>query len=149
MRRRLPDPPDALLGRLPDGRPILAASVRFTAVTGGGPGGQNVNRRATKVELRVALVDLPLDADERALVRERLASRIAGGDELVVTASTERSQGQNRRIASARLVELLGQALEREAPRVATRTPRRAREARLTAKRTRSERLRGRRIDDR
>ena len=114
---------------LASGATVPAALVRERATTGGGPGGQHVNRSATRVELRVNVDDLPLGARERARIRERLGRRIGADGDLRVTASNRRSQLQNREAARARLVELLDEALAVDPPRVPTRQSRGAQNA--------------------
>jgi ribosome-associated protein len=120
--------PDALVLR--SGVEIPRRLLQLSATTSSGPGGQHVNRSNTAVELTVAVDELPLGPDERALVRERLASRISKAGELRVEASGERSQLRNRRAAEERLVELLDAALEIDRARTPTRPSRavRARE---------------------
>jgi ribosome-associated protein len=120
--------------RLPDGRGIPRAAVRFSASRSGGPGGQHVNTTSTRVEVRIAVEDLPISPAERDLVRERLASRIGADDELRVVASGERSQLQNRLAAERRLADLVGGAIRRVTPRVPTRPSRAARARRLADK---------------
>jgi ribosome-associated protein len=115
---------------LRDGSVIPRSLLAFSAVTSSGPGGQHVNRSNTAVELRVAVDDLPLTPEQRALVRERLQNRITRSGELRVEASAERSQLRNRRTAEQRLVGLLDAALTVDPERTATRRSRgvRARE---------------------
>ena len=114
-----------------------------------GPGGQSVNTADSRAELRfdlVATTALPPHLKARAL--ERLASRLVDGV-LVVTASEHRSQLQNRKAAEARLVALLAQAIAPPArARRATRPSRGAVQARLDAKRRRSQTKRLRRGHD-
>lgn len=112
--------------RLPRGREIADTALRERATTSGGPGGQHVNKTATRVELRVNLHDLPLSDAERELLRERLGARITRSGDIVVSASSSRSQLDNRKMARRRLQRLLGDALHREAPRVATKASRSA-----------------------
>jgi ribosome-associated protein len=111
-----------------------------------GPGGQSVNTADSRVELLydlVATTALPPHLKARAL--ERLASRLVDGV-LVVTASEHRSQLQNRKAAEARLVALLAQAITPPArARRPTRPSRGAVQARLDAKRRRSQTKRLRR----
>jgi ribosome-associated protein len=106
----------------------------------GGPGGQSVNTADSRVELRFDLAAteaLPEHLKARAL--GRLGPRLVDGA-IVVTASEHRSQLQNRRAAEARLVALLADAVAAPArPRRPTRPSRGAVEARLTAKRRRSQ----------
>jgi len=111
-----------------------------------GPGGQSVNTADSRVELLydlVATTALPPHLKARAL--ERLAPRLVDGV-LVVTASEHRSQLQNRKAAEARLVALLAQAIAPPArARRPTRPSRGAVQARLDAKRHRSQTKRMRR----
>ncbi len=100
-----------------------------------GPGGQNVNKVATAVQLRFDLrgsKSLPEELRARA---ERLAGRRLTKDGvLVITAARFRSQERNREDALARLVELLGKAAERPTPRRATRPSKAAKRRRLDGK---------------
>jgi ribosome-associated protein len=114
-----------------------------------GPGGQSVNTADSRAELLfdlVATTALPPHLKARAL--DRLASRLVDGV-LVVTASEHRSQLQNRKAAEARLVALLAQAIAPPArARRPTRPSRGAVQARLDAKRRRSQTKRLRRGHD-
>jgi ribosome-associated protein len=113
--------------------------LRFSASRSSGPGGQNVNKVATRVTLRWDLTaSEALSAEQKARVRERLATRINKEGVLSVSAQRERRQSANRRLAGERFVELLQQALEVPAERRATRVPQRARRRRLEEKRRRS-----------
>jgi ribosome-associated protein len=111
-----------------------------------GPGGQSVNTTDSRVELLFDLAAsdaLPEYLKARAM--QRLASRLVDGV-LVVTASEYRSQLQNRRAAATRLVALLTEAIAPPArPRRPTRATFRATQARLEAKRRRSQVKRERR----
>jgi ribosome-associated protein len=137
------DDSDPIL-QLRSGAVIPRSVLQMSAVTASGPGGQHVNRSNTAVELRVAVDDLPLDADQLGLLRERLATRITNAGELRVEASASRSQLRNRRAAEERLVELVDEAIVPETERTPTRPSRRARararEAREQAQRRTAER---------
>jgi ribosome-associated protein len=111
-----------------------------------GPGGQSVNTADSRVELLFDLVaTTALSPHLKARALERLASRLVDGV-LVVTASEHRSQLQNRKAAEARLVALLAQAVAPPArARRPTRPSRGAVQARLDAKRRRSQTKRLRR----
>ncbi len=121
---------------------LLAAveeSVRLSFARSGGPGGQNVNRRATKATARLALASLSfLSEGQRARVRARLASRLNAEDEIVVHVSEERQQLANRKVAIERLAALLEGALVVPRKRRATRPSAAARQSRLDEKRRRS-----------
>ena len=119
---------------LASGGRIERSRLEHRTARSGGPGGQHVNTSDSKVEVRVALADLPLSDEERALLRSRLAARIGADDRLRVTASARRSQHRNREAAEERLVHLIDAVLRRRAPRVATRPGAAARQRRLDDK---------------
>ena len=123
-------------------RAALAAAVeeniRLSFARSGGPGGQNVNRRATKATAHLAVNGLGfLSEEQRGRVRARLASRINAEDEIVVQVSEERRQLANRRVAVERLAALLAEALRVPRKRKASRPSAAARERRLDSKRRR------------
>jgi ribosome-associated protein len=114
---------------------------RFSA--SGGPGGQHANTSNTRVELVFDVArSRSLGPRQRARVLEHL------GPVVRVVSSSTRSQSRNRELALARLRDRLAAALQVQRTRVATRTPRRAREQRLETKRRRSDVKRGRRRPD-
>jgi len=113
--------------------------LTLTASRSGGPGGQNVNKVATKVTLYFDVTGSPsLSAEQRARILERLATRISRDGVMRVTSQVHRTQSGNRAAAVARFVELLREALAEEAPRRPTRAPRAAKERRVAEKRLRS-----------
>ena len=117
-----------------------------------GPGGQNVNKVASAVQLRFALArNVTLRNDVKARLRALAGHRVTDDGELLIVARESRSQEQNRRLAEDRLVELVRRALVPPKKRVATKPTRASRERRLEVK-SRSQkttRLRGKvRIED-
>jgi ribosome-associated protein len=113
----------------------------------GGPGGQNVNKRDTKVTVHLPVGELEtLDDRERARLYRRLAGRLTVNGQLVIHATEERSQLRNRERAEERMIALVLAALRPEAPfRRPTKPSRASRERRLEAKSRRGKLKRNRR----
>jgi ribosome-associated protein len=141
--------PDVL--HIPGGVTVPRAELTYRATRGGGPGGQHGNTSSTRVELTWDVGGSPsLDDAQRARVRERLANRVDESGTLRLVASESRSQHQNREAVTARFVDLLAWALKKPKPRRRTRPTRASKEARLRAKKQRSEVKKGRaRVDPR
>ena len=84
----------------------------ITFARSGGKGGQNVNKTSTKVIIHWPIGESAiLSWEEKERVRAKLANRINNEDELVIMSEEERSQPQNRALATARLQTLVAQAL--------------------------------------
>lgn len=112
----------------------------------GGPGGQNVNKVASKVLLRWNPVrSRALTADDRALVTAVLAGRLTNDGDLIVVSTLTRDQVKNREDAEHKLAAIVRAALMRPTPRRKTRPSRGAKERRLRAKRVRGQIKAGRR----
>ena len=125
--------------RLHPGLSIPLEEIAFSADPSGGKGGQHANRSATRVELRFNVARSPsLSARQRALIAEKLGPRLAADGTLRVVSARERSQLQNRRVALARLADLLARALEWPAPRTATRPTRASKIVRVETKKQRA-----------
>lgn len=128
---------------------VPPSAIHWTSVTSGGPGGQNVNKVASRVVLRVALGEI-VGLDERALsrVREKLATRLDSEGNLLVTASETRDRGQNLRIAMTKVRDLLAAALFVPKKRRPTRPTRGSQERRLGEKKRHGEKKASRRGGD-
>jgi ribosome-associated protein len=99
--------------------PEDALSESFLAATG--PGGQNVNKVATAVQLRFDLAQSGLSHEVRGRLRALAGSRLTGEDVIVIDARAHRTQAQNREDARERLAELIRRALVRPKRRRKTR----------------------------
>ena len=129
--------------------PGRALTVR--AVRASGPGGQNVNKVATKIDLRVDLDAIEgLSEGARARLRTLAAPRLDADGRLVVTSQAERTQAANLEDARDKVRRLVRAALVRPRARVATRVPAGAAQRRLDVKRRRGalKRMRGVEGDD-
>lgn len=125
---------------LPQGLVVPDAELVESFSRASGPGGQGVNTTDSRVELRWDVTaSAALTAVQRDRLLERLAARLSDGV-LVLVASEQRSQWQNRAAARARLAHLVAEALEPPSPpRRATRPSRAARARRVDAKRRRGD----------
>lgn len=123
-------------------------AIRFAAARSSGPGGQNVNKRSTKVELRVLVADLALPPRPLARLRALAGHAVTTDDELVITCEEHRSQAQNKAGCVDRLADLVARALVEPKVRRKTRATRASKERRLQAKKATSDRKRLRRETD-
>ncbi len=131
--------------RLAPGVAVREADLRWAAVRSSGPGGQNVNRRATKVELRVPVAALGLPRRAEARLRRIAGERRLAADDVLLTCQEHRTQRRNREGCLDQLRELVARAIVEPTPRRPTRPTRGSKERRLDAKRRRGEIKRQRR----
>lgn len=124
---------------------IRQEELRFSAVRASGPGGQNVNKVSTKIELRVRLSAINLDPAALARLRRLAGRRITEAGELVLTESGSRSQSANRESVLDRLRRLVGEALVEPRRRVATKPTKGSQRRRVEGKRRRSDTKKARR----
>jgi ribosome-associated protein len=117
---------------------IPSEELQLRFVRGSGPGGQNVNKVATAVQLRFDVAATrALPARVKARLRALAGNRLTNEGALLILARNHRTQEANRREALARLDALIGEAMVEPTPRVATKPTRGARERRLDSKRRR------------
>jgi ribosome-associated protein len=125
--------------RITDQISIDESEIEESFVRSSGPGGQNVNKLSTAVQLRFDVRQSPSLPNDVALRLMRLAGRRMTKDGvLVIIAQNHRTQERNRAEAQQRLVELVRQAAVRPIPRRATKPTRASKQRRIEGKKIRS-----------
>ncbi len=125
-------PPGSL--RLAPGVRIDEGRLSFSTSRSSGPGGQNVNKRDTKVELRLEIGDLPMPPDARARLARLLGTRLSEDGTIRIVCDETRSQKNNRQRAIARLAEFVVRAMRKPVRRVKTKPTRSSVRRRLDEK---------------
>lgn len=119
---------------------VPAGVLAFTFSGSGGPGGQNVNKRATKAELRVEIDVIPISPRAKERLVLLAGRRLTEAGEIAIASDVHRSQGQNKSECLERLRELLVEAMAVPRTRRKTRPSRGSVERRLSDKTRKSER---------
>jgi len=118
----------------------FSSELVFSASRSSGPGGQNVNKVSTKMELRFNVAgSLLLTDHEKELILEKLAARITAAGELIVVSQSERTQLQNKEKVIEKFYLLITRALTPRKQRKPTMPSKASREERLEKKRQQSE----------
>ncbi len=125
--------------QITDSLTIDDREVEERFVRASGPGGQNVNKVATAVQLRFDVNASSLPDEVKTRLISLSGSRMTTEGVLVIDAREHRTQGQNREAARTRLVALIERATHRPKKRTPTRPGKTAKEKRLTSKKRRSE----------
>ena len=125
--------------RVTDRISIDESEISETFIRSSGPGGQNVNKLSTAVQLRFDVRNSPSLPDDVRMRLERLAGRrLTNEGVLVLIAQNHRTQERNRADALERLLELIREAAVRPVPRRPTRPTRASKERRIEGKKRRS-----------
>ena len=125
------------------------AAIETRAVRASGPGGQHVNKTASKIQMWIDLGRVAgFTPEELPRVREFLKSRLDADGRLLVMSQETRDQMRNREDCAAKAAQLIRAAIIRPKVRRPTRPTRASKQRRVEAKRHRSDQLRDRRIDD-
>ena len=128
--------PDSLMPPQVAGRLEGLMQERF--VTASGPGGQNVNKVATAVQLRVNIFALGLAPDVYRRLKRAAGSRLTRDGELVIKAREQRTQEANRNAARKRMVDMIEKAHIKPPQRAKTRVNRVGKRKRLESKKNRA-----------
>ena len=125
---------------------IPLAELRFKFHRSSGPGGQNVNKLNTSVELQFDFVhSAVLNDEQRQRIAEKLATRLNSTGALSIQSERFRTQGRNRADCLDKLAALLAEALKKPPKRKKTKPSRAAQTRRLDSKRRHSEKKKSRR----
>lgn len=119
----------------------FSKEFKFSASRSGGPGGQNVNKVSSKIELRFNVGESTiLTSEEKEIIITKLATRISNDGELAIVSQSERSQLANKEKAIEKFYSLLSKALKPVKKRKPTKPSKASKEKRLDTKKVNSER---------
>lgn len=123
---------------------VTPGLVEVTFSSSSGPGGQNVNKRATRCQLRVALADVPIHPEAKLRLQHIAPHLVTPSGDILIEADDNRSQGRNRDACFEKLREIIVLAQKRPKIRKATKPSRGSKERRIEGKKRRSEIKKGR-----
>ena len=124
---------------------IPESELTFSASRSGGPGGQNVNKVNSKVSVEFPIgASAALSEEQKARIRQKLATRITTDDVLRLSSQQFRTQHANKDAVIEKFAALLRQALVEQKPRKKTRVSKAAKERRVVAKKLHSEKKKNR-----
>lgn len=124
----------------------LVNETNWKAVRSSGPGGQHVNKTASKVVLQFDLENsVALNEEEKALISKKLSSRLTNEGILILESSASRSQHKNKDLAVERLKEIIVEALKKPKPRKKTKPSKASKLKRLREKKFQAEKKGNRR----
>lgn len=124
---------------------VPESAIQIDYAASRGPGGQNVNKKMTKAQLRIAIASIPIDEPARLRLAKLAGSRVTTEGEILISADENRSQERNASECMARLRELIVRAMTRPKVRRKTKPSRGSIERRLQGKKERSRTKSGRR----
>ena len=115
---------------------IPESALVFVASRSSGPGGQNVNKVNTKIELRFNIIESDVfSGEEKALLIEKLGKKINRSGELIIRSQSQRTQSGNRNRAVEKLLMILAESLTEDPERIKTSPTRQSVTRRLDEKR--------------
>jgi len=127
---------------------IPEKEIKIKFIRSSGPGGQNVNRRATKVQIHWNIVKSKvLTEKQRFLIYKNLKNLITKTGEIIIEDETTRSQAQNREIAIEKLHKIINNALKKKKKRIPTKPSKKVKERILEAKKKHSQKKKERQIE--
>jgi len=113
----------------------FSKEIKITTSRSSGPGGQNVNKVNTKVEIRLNIAgSLILSDEEKLILLNKLANKINANAELIITSQSERTQLANKEAAIHKLNRMISNALKVKKKRRPTKVPKASKEKRLQTK---------------
>ena len=119
---------------------IPEKEIEIKFVRSSGPGGQNVNRRATKAQLRWNINESQtFNKEQKKQIYRQFPSLITKNGDIIIESQEERFQEQNKKTVIRRLNELINKALKKKKKRIQTKPSKAAKERRLKEKKRKSE----------